>query len=102
MNDSRVMNKGNRDRTFAWLSFGLLILCLGLQYFSPASELSRLTTFLLEGLKISASLSFAWFTQKLLSREEYINNLRERAVSAYRRIKDLKGPSPSSGMKSAI
>lgn len=79
------------DVFFALLSTALLVLTLYAEFvLIPDFEISGSAQFFIEVFKVGFSLSVAWFTQKILSRYEYVKNLRERAVSSYRRIKDLK------------
>jgi len=85
------MNKTNYgDYLRAFISFVIVLVFLGIEFFTPSEQINQTTNFLIETIKLSSTLSFAWYTQKILARQEYLRNLKERAVSAYRRITDLK------------
>lgn len=86
------MNDASKNKFDIVIIVILVVLSLGLIWFNYSLPDSYRTTenfFVLQGSQFLASILLGYFLQRIQSREEFQNDLKKYALSAYRRIIDI-------------
>lgn len=86
--------KENKSKNFDWTLIGFLIIIsiglLWLEFNTNTNPLHPQTIFIIRALQLIASIAVGFFIQRIQSKEEFQADLKNFALSAYRRIVDIE------------